>query len=90
MFPRPGATAPEIRFDGFSGDWQTSAFSDVFTPLKNNTLSRACLNYESGMIKNIHYGDVLIKFDSVVDVNNVSSTKIIKRESADYHRRVQD
>lgn len=71
FFPRPGATAPEIRFDGFSGDWQTSAFSDVFTPLKNNTLSRACLNYESGTIKNIHYGDVLIKFDSVVDVNSV-------------------
>lgn len=70
MFPRPGATAPEIRFDGFSGDWQTASFSDVFTQLKNNTLSRACLNYESGTIKNIHYGDVLIKFDSVVDVNS--------------------
>lgn len=69
MFPRPGASAPEIRFAGFTGDWQVSSFSDVFTSLKNNTLSRACLNYESGTIKNIHYGDVLIKFDSVVDVN---------------------
>lgn len=70
MFPRPGATAPEIRFDGFIEPWQSSSFSDIFAPLKNNTFSRACLNYESGTIKNIHYGDVLIKFDSVVDVNN--------------------
>lgn len=70
MFPRPGATAPEIRFDGFTEPWQSSSFSDIFAPLKNNTFSRACLNYESGTIKNIHYGDVLIKFDSVVYVNN--------------------
>ena len=30
-------------------------------------LSRADLNYEAGMAKNIHYGDVLIKFGEVLD-----------------------
>ena len=38
--------------------------------IPNNTLSRAELNYESGSVKNIHYGDILIKYGSVVDVQN--------------------
>lgn len=29
MFPRPGATAPEIRFDDFSGDWHIGKLSDL-------------------------------------------------------------
>lgn len=29
MFPRPGVTAPEIRFDGFSGDWHIGKLSDL-------------------------------------------------------------
>jgi len=32
-------------------------------------LSRANLNYDHGEIKNIHYGDILVNFDSIVDVN---------------------
>lgn len=70
MFPRPGATTPEIRFKGFNGEWEKVTFSDLFSPIKNNTLSRACLNYDYGNIKNIHYGDILIKFGSIVDVND--------------------
>ncbi len=70
MFPRPGTTTPEIRFTGFTGNWKKAAFSDLFSPIKNNTLSRACLNYDYGKIKNIHYGDILIKFGSIIDVND--------------------
>ena len=32
-------------------------------------MSRADLNYESGMIKNVHYGDVLIKFGDYIDAS---------------------
>ena len=35
---------------------------DYFDFLQNNTLSRADLNLESGSARNIHYGDILIKF----------------------------
>lgn len=35
---------------------------DCFDFLQNNTLSRADLNLESGSARNIHYGDILIKF----------------------------
>ena len=38
--------------------------------IPNNTLSRAELNYESGSVRNIHYGDILIKYGSIVDVQN--------------------
>lgn len=58
---------PIIRFNGYQSEWQTKKFSSVFTPLKNNTLSRAELNDEEGNAKNVHYGDVLIKFGEYLD-----------------------
>ena len=41
----------------------------MFDGLQNNTLSRADLNYESGNVKNVHYGDVLIKFGDYIDAS---------------------
>lgn len=48
-------------------DWDTITFRECFDVLPNNTLSRAELNYNGGKIKNIHYGDVLIKFPEILD-----------------------
>ena len=42
---------------------------DVLISLQNNTLSRADLSNKSGVAKNVHYGDVLIKFGEVLDVS---------------------
>ncbi len=62
---------PAIRFKGFSDTWEQRKFDEVFDcTIPNNTLSRAELNYESGSVRNIHYGDILIKYGSVVDVQN--------------------
>ncbi|MGN9112616.1 restriction endonuclease subunit S [Lachnospiraceae bacterium HCP1S3_B8] len=69
MFPQDGKKVPEIRFKGFTDDWEQRKFSDVFTGLQNNTLSRSELNYESGTVKNVHYGDVLIKFGDYIDAS---------------------
>ena len=41
---------------------------NVLLSLQNNTLSRANLSDESGIAKNVHYGDVLIKFGEILDV----------------------
>ena len=60
---------PEIRITGFKDDWEHKRFDRVFDFLQNNTLSRAALNYENGTIKNIHYGDILVKFGEYVDVS---------------------
>ena len=48
-------------------DWEIMPFSKCFDIIKNNTLSRAELNYDSGKIRNIHYGDVLINYPSIVN-----------------------
>ena len=69
MFPKKGSSVPEIRFPSFTEDWEQRKFSDVFTGLQNNTLSRSELNYESGTVKNVHYGDVLIKFGDYIDAS---------------------
>lgn len=68
MFPQNGSNVPEIRFKGFTDSWEQRKFCETFTSLKNNSLSRAELNYEQGTVKNIHYGDVLIKFSEVLNV----------------------
>lgn len=60
---------PEIRITGFEGNWKHKKFEDVFDILQNNTLSRSELNYDYGTVKNIHYGDVLIKFGEYIDVS---------------------
>lgn len=71
MFPENGKTKPKRRFKGFTDDWEQRKFDEVFDcTIPNNTLSRAELNYESGSVRNIHYGDILIKYGSVVDVQN--------------------
>lgn len=48
-------------------DWKIDKFENVFKFISNNTFSRDMLA-EDGIVKNIHYGDVLIKFGAVVDV----------------------
>ena len=40
---------------------------DCFEFLKNNTLSRADLNGDNGTARNVHYGDILIKFGDCLD-----------------------
>ena len=65
------STKPQLRFAGFDDTWEQRKFDEVFDcTIPNNTLSRAELNYESGSVRNIHYGDILIKYGSVVDVQN--------------------
>ncbi|WP_233543765.1 hypothetical protein [Collinsella sp. AF38-3AC] len=43
---------------------------DCFDFLQNNTLSRADLNSESGSARNIHYGDILIKFGDCLGLDS--------------------
>ena len=60
---------PKIRFKGYTDDWEQRKLGDVLVSLQNNTLSRADLSNETGVAKNVHYGDVLIKFGEVLDVS---------------------
>lgn len=68
MFPKDGADVPEVRFKGFTGAWERRKLDHVFIDLQNNTLSRSCLSFKEGLAKDIHYGDVLVRFGEVLDI----------------------
>lgn len=62
--------APKLRFKDEQGRdypaWLRAPFGNLFLALRKNALARDTLNYEHGDIKNIHYGDILVKFASTV------------------------
>jgi len=58
---------PNIRFQGFTDDWEQRKFNVVFEFLQNNALSRAELAND-GEIMNVHYGDILVKYGDVLDI----------------------
>ena len=60
---------PKIRFKGYQDDWEQRKLGEILISLQNNTLSRADLSNETGVAKNVHYGDVLIKFGEILDVS---------------------
>ena len=85
MFPKNGASVPEIRFKGFTDPWEQRKLDEEFDfTVPNNTLSRAELNQESGSVRNVHYGDVLIKYGSVLDVQNDELPFITGRSKDDF------
>ena len=51
----------------------------------NNTLSRAELSYDEGTVLNVHYGDVLIKYGSVLDVQKDDIPRIPLRCREDFN-----
>ena len=67
MFPKDGESVPEIRFSGFTDDWEQRKFNVVFDFLQNNSLSRAELATD-GEVMNVHYGDILVKYGEVLDI----------------------
>jgi type I restriction enzyme S subunit len=59
---------PVIRFPEFTEDWKETKFKNHFEFKNTNSLSRDKLNYESGSVKNIHYGDIHTKFNTHFDI----------------------
>ena len=77
MFPKDGEVVPEIRFKGFTDAWEQRKLGEVLISLQNNTFSRADLSSEQGIAKNVHYGDILVKFGEVIDVKTESLPMIV-------------
>ena len=76
MFPKGGSLYPEIRFAGFTDPWEQRKLGEELGFLRNNTLSRAELSDSEGTVFDIHYGDVLIKYGSVLDAEKVDVPRI--------------
>lgn len=85
MFPQQGSRIPVIRFCGFTDDWEQREFSEMFDcTISNNTLSRSELSYEEGSILNIHYGDILIKYGSILDIHKYKIPRIPNEKKEDF------
>ena len=80
------ADIPKIRFKEFTEPWEQRKFDEVFDcTVPNNTLSRAELSYDEGTVLNVHYGDVLIKYGSVLDVQKDDIPRIPYRCREDFN-----
>lgn len=71
MTAQTDSNVPQIRFKGFKGEWEEKKLGDSTTNVANNTLSRANLNYRSGLARNVHYGDILVQYGEVLDVQKM-------------------
>ena len=70
------ALVPQIRFAGFTDPWEQRKLGEELGFLRNNTLSRAELSDSEGTVLDIHYGDVLIKYGSVLDIEKANVPRI--------------
>ena len=68
---------PELRFKGFTDDWEQRKLGETFLFKKNNTFSRSELSFENGYVKNIHYGDILVKYNEYLNVHNNSNIPFV-------------
>ena len=60
------------RLKGFEGKCKEVRLGECGKFLSNNTLSREQLNESGGIVQNIHYGDVLIKYPSIIDCSKAT------------------
>ena len=69
-----------------ASSWEQRKFGEVFDcTVPNNTLSRVELSYDEGTVLNVHYGDVLIKYGSVLDVQKDDIPRIPHRCIEDFN-----
>ncbi|MGF7229925.1 restriction endonuclease subunit S [Arachidicoccus sp.] len=59
-----------MRFTEFTEEWETKKLGEVMEFKVTNFFSRENLNYEIGTVKNIHYGDIHTKFQTLFDITN--------------------
>lgn len=89
----------KIRFKDDNGQlftkWEKSKFSQIYSFRVTNSFSRDDLKYEEGEIKNIHYGDIHTKFQTLFDVTKedvpfINPDISIKRISPDNYCKTSD
>jgi type I restriction enzyme S subunit len=65
-------SVPKLRFPEFldSGEWEEKTLGDLYSFKSTNSFSRDQLNYENGVVRNIHYGDIHTKFSTLFNIKN--------------------
>ena len=70
MFPKAGQTVPEIRLDGFEGEWEKTTLEKSTDRVKSYSLSRDVETNQDTGLKYIHYGDIHLGKVSMIDDGN--------------------
>jgi type I restriction enzyme S subunit len=65
MFPQPGATTPEIRFNGFSEAWKEKELGELVIFFKGKGLSKSEID-PSGTEPCIHYGQLFTEYSEEI------------------------
>ena len=70
MFPKAGQTVPEIRLEGFEGEWEKTTLEKSTDRVKSYSLSRDVETNQDTGLKYIHYGDIHLGKVSMIDDGN--------------------
>jgi type I restriction enzyme S subunit len=70
LFTQEGEKVPKYCFREFKKDgaWIKETVGDVYDFKVTNSFAREYLNYKNGTVKNIHYGDIHTKFNTLFDI----------------------
>lgn len=60
---------PSLVFS-ISRPWTIKKYNEIYSFYPTNSLSREKLNYDNGIVRNIHYGDIHTKFSTVFCIEN--------------------
>lgn len=60
------------RLPGFTGEWKKKKLMDIGIFLSTNNFPRDKMNETEGTIMNVHYGDILIKYPTIVDLKTIN------------------
>ncbi len=63
---------PKLRFPEFKDSLVNEKMGNLYSFKVTNSFSRENLNYEDGTVKNIHYGDIHTKFQTLFDITKES------------------
>ena len=80
---------PKRRFKEFEldGEWEQDLLGNIADfSIKTNSFSREKLTHESYEVQNIHYGDILLKFQSVIDLKRDNLPSIIDSSVLDFRQ----
>ena len=61
---------PRISTQNSTSVYSQKTFGEVFGYLANNTFSREQLSSRISSYRNVHYGDILVKYGETLDVSN--------------------
>ena len=70
LFPKAGQTVPEIRLEGFEGEWEKTTLEKSTDRVKSYSLSRDVETNQDTGLKYIHYGDIHLGKVSMIDDGN--------------------